>query len=226
MRWCSGSSTLLTNRDFWKSNLSVIQKICYVSGMLFHTSAAMVIFVNHLSGPLLVWVSPNLVLWFNCVFAGPSIVYTTIILRLWSHQKYNFNVSFVFTIQQYAYFTAIKDHIFRTTALWVPSGDNNAHVGRKKAPNNKYRSMRMLCAVWSWGASAALFAGVAYRIVQGWRWYNFLPFSSSIVSTSLLLTNSYFALGEIAFLRSDVLLDWGPLASHIELYSVPRTSAP
>ncbi|KIJ95107.1 hypothetical protein K443DRAFT_338879 [Laccaria amethystina LaAM-08-1] len=56
-----------------------------------------------------------------------------------------------------------------TRTLWpskiVFSGQlhNNAHVGWKKAPNNKYRNMRMLCAMWSW---AALFAGVAYRIVQ------------------------------------------------------------
>ncbi|KDR73343.1 hypothetical protein GALMADRAFT_270161 [Galerina marginata CBS 339.88] len=178
MRWCSGSSTLLTNPDFWKSNLSLIQKLCYMSGMLFYTSAGMMIFVNHLPGPLLVWLSPHLVLWYNCFFAVPSVIYCTIIFRLWSRQKYNFNVNFVYTIQQYAYFMAIKDRIFNTTALWVPSGDNNAHVGagqKKKAPNNKYRNMRILCAVWTWGTSGAMYAGVAYRIVQGYHWYHFLP---------------------------------------------------
>ena len=34
MRWCMGSTTLLTNPDFWASDLSIIQKICYLSGMM------------------------------------------------------------------------------------------------------------------------------------------------------------------------------------------------
>ncbi|TEB37616.1 nucleotide-diphospho-sugar transferase [Coprinellus micaceus] len=180
MRWCAGSSYLLTNPEFWKSSLTWIQKICYMSGMMFYSSAAFMIIVSNLPGPLLVWLNPHLVLWYNCFFAVPSLIYATIIFRLWSRVNYNFNVNYVFTLQQYAYTMAIKDRIFGTTAGWVPSGDNTAHVTaapeqRKKKPHTKYRNMRIVCFIWVWGTGATMFAGVAYRIWEGWYWWHFLP---------------------------------------------------
>ncbi|KAF5342170.1 hypothetical protein D9611_001745 [Ephemerocybe angulata] len=178
MRWCAGSSYLLTNPDFWASKLTWVQKLCFMSGMLFYSSAAFMILVSNLPGPLLVWLNPQLVLWYNCFFAVPSLIYATIIFRMWSRVNYNFNVNYVFTLQQYAYFMAIKDRILGTTAAWVPSGDNKAHVKpgeKKKKPNNKHRNMRILCFVWVWGTGATMFAGIGYRIYQGFHWFHFLP---------------------------------------------------
>ena len=53
------------------------------------------------------------------------------------------------------------------------------------------------------------------------------PFSSSIVSTSLLLTSPYFALGEITILKLDVLPDWRPLSSfpHRTLFRTSNVSS-
>ncbi|KAF6757077.1 nucleotide-diphospho-sugar transferase [Ephemerocybe angulata] len=178
MRWCAGSSYLLTNPDFWASKLTWVQKLCFMSGMLFYSSAAFMILVSNLPGPLLVWLNPQLVLWYNCFFAVPSLIYATIIFRMWSRVNYNFNVNYVFTLQQYAYFMAIKDRILGTTAAWVPSGDNKAHVKpgeKKKKPNNKHRNMRILCFVWVWGTGATMFAGIGFRIYQGFHWFHFLP---------------------------------------------------
>ncbi|TFK44990.1 nucleotide-diphospho-sugar transferase [Crucibulum laeve] len=177
MRWCSGSTTLLTNPDFWKSDLSIIQKICYMSGMMYYSAAALMIFLVPLPGLLMLWANPSFVFWYNFCYAFPSLIYSVIIFRLWSRQMYNLNVNYVFAIQQYAYLMAVKDRIFGTTASWVPSGDNSGHAkGKKKAGgNNKYRNMRILCCVWVWGTTGGMIAGVTLRIVQGYTWYNFLP---------------------------------------------------
>lgn len=32
MRWATGSTTLLSSAKFWKSNLTIMQKLCYFSG--------------------------------------------------------------------------------------------------------------------------------------------------------------------------------------------------
>lgn len=53
MRWCMGSTTLLTNKDFWSSNLTFTQKICYLSGMMYYSATALGIFINPLPGILL-----------------------------------------------------------------------------------------------------------------------------------------------------------------------------
>ena len=44
-----------------------------------------------------------------------------------------------------------------------------------KTGNNKYRNMRILCAVWMGGSAVALIVGVTLRILQGYKWYNFFP---------------------------------------------------
>jgi cellulose synthase/poly-beta-1,6-N-acetylglucosamine synthase-like glycosyltransferase len=176
MRWCSGSTSLLINSDFWTSNLTIIQKVCYLSGMMFYASSAAMAILNTLPGLLLLAFNPKVVMWYNCAFVVPSLVYSVFFFRMWSRQKYNFNCNFVFTIQQYAYLMAIKDRVFNTTALWVPSGDNKAHEGaKKKGGNNKYRNMRIFCAVWLLSSTGGMIAGTVVRVGQGYHWYNFFP---------------------------------------------------
>jgi cellulose synthase/poly-beta-1,6-N-acetylglucosamine synthase-like glycosyltransferase len=178
MRWCAGSTTLLTNPEFWKSDLTIIQKVCYMSGMMYYTAAALSSFLASMPGLLMLMFNPGMVMWFNFAYAFPSLIYSIVIFRLWSRQMYNFNVNFVFVIQQYAYLMAIKDRIFGTTASWVPSGDNKSHVNKdkkKKVGNNKYRNMRILCGLWMGSSVAALAIGVTFRVLEGHTWYNFLP---------------------------------------------------
>ncbi|KAJ7256337.1 hypothetical protein C8J57DRAFT_1721512 [Mycena rebaudengoi] len=40
MRWCPDSTTLLSNPEFWKSKLTIVQKLCFLTGMLFYTASA------------------------------------------------------------------------------------------------------------------------------------------------------------------------------------------
>lgn len=48
MRWARGSTTLLTNPEFWKSTLTLMQKICYLSGFLCKYSSVIGIDRNSL----------------------------------------------------------------------------------------------------------------------------------------------------------------------------------
>ncbi|KAJ7236601.1 nucleotide-diphospho-sugar transferase [Mycena haematopus] len=175
MRWCSGSTALLSTRAFWFSNLRVIQKMCFLTGMFFYTSSALLILLNPLPGILMLVLKPSHLVYYNFVFVVPSLIDNIIVFRLWSRQSYNFNCNFVYIIQQYAYMMAIKDKLFGTTALWVSSGDNKSHGGKTKGGNNKYRNSRLLCAFWVYSCTAATIALSTFRILQGYHWYNYLP---------------------------------------------------
>ncbi|KAJ6582533.1 family 2 glycosyl transferase [Mycena vulgaris] len=177
MRWCSGSTALLTNPEFWKSKLTVVQKLCFLTGMLYYAAAALSIFLNPLPGLLMLIFNPGHIIFYNFFFVVPAIIDSMLVFRLWSRQRYNFNCIFVFVIQQYAYLMAIKDKIFGTTALWVPSGDTQAQQGTVKAKggNNKYRNSRILCALWVYSTMAATIALSTVRIHQGNHWYNYVP---------------------------------------------------
>lgn len=131
-----GSTTLLTNMAFWRSDLGWIQKICYLSGMMYYSAISLSIFINPLPGIFMLWCRPQYVRYYNLAFAIPSIVYSLVAIRCWSKARYGFNVQFVMVIQSYAYLTAIKDRMFGRALAWVPSGDTKAHK------NDKYRNMR------------------------------------------------------------------------------------
>ncbi|KAG8531810.1 uncharacterized protein KY384_003446 [Bacidia gigantensis] len=169
MRWCRGSTTLLSNKEFYKSNLTKMQKFCYVTGFLYYSASAAAIFMNPLPGPLLLWVRPDYFKYYNLFFAIPSLVYGVIILRLWARSNYNLNVQFSNVIMYYAYVNSIFDRIRGNALNWAASGDAKAHK------NNKYRNMRLLCWGWTITHNTALFVAVGYRLAKGFPYYQVIP---------------------------------------------------
>ncbi|KAF9773213.1 hypothetical protein IL306_009018 [Fusarium sp. DS 682] len=121
MRWASGSTTLLTNPHFWRSKLTVMQKICYFSGFLFYVTLSLNIFINPLPGIFLLALRPDYVRVWNLAFAAPSFFYSLLVIPLWARCSYSYNVQHVMTVQSFAYLTAIKDRIFNITAPWAVS---------------------------------------------------------------------------------------------------------
>lgn len=169
MRWCMGSTTLLSNPDFWKSNLSLIQKICYLCGFMYYSACALNIFVSPLPGVLLIWTRPEFFKYYNIFFAVPSLITTMVMMRCWAKARYGLNVQHIMIIQNYAYLTTIKDKILGRGLAWAPSGDAKAHK------NNKYRNMRILAWTWLLTWFGALIAGMIYQIVRGLEWYQCIP---------------------------------------------------
>jgi len=155
--------------DFWRSNLNPVQKICYLSGMMYYSAISISIFINPLPGILMIWVRPDFVHFYNLAFAVPSIVYSVIAIRFWSRASFGFNAQFIMVIQSFAYLTAIKDRLFGRALAWAPSGDVKAHK------NNKYRNMRYLCLCWTGFTTSMLIAGILFRVLTGLAWYNVVP---------------------------------------------------
>ncbi|KAK3322724.1 nucleotide-diphospho-sugar transferase [Apodospora peruviana] len=177
MRWARGSTTLLTTKHFWVSNLTFMQKVCYLCGLLYYSAVSLGIFISPIPGTLLLFFRPDYFKYYNLAFAIPSILYGAVVFRYWSKAKYGFNVQHVMIVQSYAYLTAIKDRLFGIELLWAASGDNKAH---KKS--NKYRNMRLLCWLWTIISVGGVISAVTYRLVNGFPWYHTLP---------LIILNAY-----------------------------------
>lgn len=169
MRWCMGSTTLLTNPEFWVSSLSLVQKVCYLCGMMYYSAMALSIFISPVPGIFLLWFRPEFFRYYNLAFALPSVLYGLIAFHLWAKASYGINVQYIMVIQSYAYLTAIKDRLLGTALQWAPSGDNKAHK------NNKYRNMRILCCCWMFTVTGTMVGGMAYRILLGMHWWNCVP---------------------------------------------------
>ncbi|KAJ3128555.1 hypothetical protein HK101_005376, partial [Irineochytrium annulatum] len=87
-RWGSGSTSLLTSMHFWRSKISFVQRLCFMSGMFYYAATALSIFFNPLPGLLLLLLRPDYIRWFNLAFALPSIVGGTLVTALWTKQKF------------------------------------------------------------------------------------------------------------------------------------------
>ncbi|KAF3349938.1 hypothetical protein HYQ45_010342 [Verticillium longisporum] len=169
MRWARGSTTLLTNGHFWVSNLTFMQKVCYLSGFLYYSAVSANIFLSPIAGTLLLAIRPEWFKFWNLAFAIPSILYGVILMRVWSKATYGFNVQHIMTVQSYAYLTAIKDRVFNIELLWAASGDSKAHK------SNKYRNMRLLCIIWTLIVTGSMIGVVTWRLVTGFTWYHTIP---------------------------------------------------
>ncbi|KAM7196621.1 Nucleotide-diphospho-sugar transferase [Rhypophila sp. PSN 637] len=169
MRWARGSTTLLTTKHFWVSNLTFMQKVCYLCGLLYYSAVSLGIFISPIPGTLLLFFRPEWFKYYNLAFAIPSIVYGAIVFRYWAKASYGFNVQHVMVIMSYAYLTAIKDRLFGIELLWAASGDKKAHK------SNKYRNMRIVCWVWTIFTTGGMVSAVTYQLTRGMDWYHTLP---------------------------------------------------
>ncbi|KAK0630911.1 nucleotide-diphospho-sugar transferase [Bombardia bombarda] len=184
MRWARGSTTLLTTKHFWTSNLTLMQKICYLCGLLYYSAVSLGIFISPIPGIILLVARPEWFKYYNLAFAIPSIAYGAIVFRYWAKASYGFNVQHIMVVQSYAYLTAIKDRLFGIELLWAASGDKKAHK------SNKFRNMRILCWIWTLTTVGGMIAAVTYRLVTGFPWYHTLPLI--ILNTYNLYINHYF----------------------------------
>jgi hypothetical protein len=80
-----------------------MQKICYLSGMLYYSASALTIFVSPLPGILLIFFNIELLKWYNLAFAGPIIIYGWFVYRVWGRSKHSMCVQLSGVMQQYAH---------------------------------------------------------------------------------------------------------------------------
>lgn len=170
-RWCSGSVYLVTNRAFWATKLPFVQKLCYVFGFLYYLTAALGVFLNPLPGPLLLWVSPKSVLYYNMFYGVPGIFHNLVIAPLWAKSRYPpIKVQYTNTILAYACISTFLSCMFgRGEGNWVSSGAN------KTSKNTRYRNMRILAWVMTILHYGNLISAVTYRLLTGFPWYHVLP---------------------------------------------------
>lgn len=169
-RWCMGSVSLLFNRElFWKTKLTKMQRLSFLSGQLYYIATALAVLVTPLPGLFMVYFSPEHVFWYNAIFSVPSFFFSIIFMAKWNKSPYGLSVLRVRQISYYAHLFALKDKMMGSVMAWVPTG-NVGNSGNSKARNFKltliYYNM-ILCAVGFYGVGMQM---------SGLADYNFYPF--------------------------------------------------
>ncbi|KAL8825575.1 MAG: hypothetical protein Q9170_007745, partial [Blastenia crenularia] len=122
MRWCSGSVAMLLLKEFWTSNLSAKQKLCYLLGLVYYVTTAAQVILSPIRAPLILWSRPDLFKYYNLFFAFPSLLLDLVVLRIWTRTRYTLSVQYAQTVMSYAYLQGIWEICTGGSTGWVPSG--------------------------------------------------------------------------------------------------------
>lgn len=169
-RWCCGSLSLIWREEFWKSPLSLMQKLCFASGFIYYLATAMNVLLTPFPPLLMVCLFPQWVHWHHLAFSILALIYTPFIIGLWS--VYPFGLHFLTTreISSTAHLAAATDHYRGKLMSWVVTGSQHT-----------VRERRLMYAVGSLLASSGIAAILVWSftiraiLINPERWYHFIP---------------------------------------------------
>jgi cellulose synthase/poly-beta-1,6-N-acetylglucosamine synthase-like glycosyltransferase len=121
-RWCMGSISLFFSKEFWKAKITFMQRICYLSGMLYYiTTGASVVFMQIPSVFMLIF-APSKILWFNALFSLPSLLFGTAYQAYWSKHQWGIYAIKSRVVSYYSHFFALYDFFTKNLTPWQPTG--------------------------------------------------------------------------------------------------------
>lgn len=122
-RWCMGSITLLTNPEFWLAKkISIIQKCCFLTGMLYYIATAAGIVMTVVPSLIVLWFFPEHAHRYSVIFSIPSLLVGTIVIALWSKHRFGLYAIEARIVAYWAHLFAIVDKMRGNLMPWVPTG--------------------------------------------------------------------------------------------------------
>jgi cellulose synthase (UDP-forming) len=167
-RWCSGTMSLLGNKKFWKTKLSLRTRLCYLSGFLYYINTALFAFVIPLLSIALLAFDPGILQLKNLIFFAPILIYSGVIYPMWHRVPYRLEAWSVREISAWAHIFALSDIMRGNLRGWQPSGSS-------KTKQDGRRRFWIGLVGWSFG-SAVVWAALAL-----WRTLTMNPYNFSLL---------------------------------------------
>lgn len=134
-RWAMGSISLFLSREFWQAKITKMQRLCYLSGMLYYMSTGLSVLFFFIPSLFILMFKPEFLHWFNLLWAVPSLLLTNVYLRMWQKVQFTWEAVEARHISYYAHLFALIDTITSVKEAWVPTG---AKVKSKNFTKFKY----------------------------------------------------------------------------------------
>lgn len=166
-RWCTGSTSLLTNPMFWKHKLPLMARLSFLSGMGYYLATASALWLAVLPSMVMVWVMPEKLMWFTMIFYTPSFLFGVFFMRWWTFAPYSLDVLKVRQLSYWAHFFALRDKFFKSTVPWIPTGAAKNNIQR-------FKTFRDYIFWWTSISTAVVLTGAFYNMLHYFD-YNFYP---------------------------------------------------
>jgi cellulose synthase/poly-beta-1,6-N-acetylglucosamine synthase-like glycosyltransferase len=165
-RWCMGSMALLGSRKFWRANLSIRARMCYMSGFGYYTGTAMVVLLAPALPVALLVFEPGLIHLRNYVFLAPMYIWAFAVFPRWHRLRYGPEAWTVQLLYSWAHLFAIVDKLRRRPVSWQATGAAERV--------NRAETMRIALVCWSGALGVVWFGLAGYRAVAAGD-LDFLP---------------------------------------------------
>lgn len=167
-RWCSGTMSLLRHGKFWRTNLPLYTRMCYLSGFVGYVYTAIFTFVAPALALGMLLFAPAELTLNSLGFVAPVLFYAGVIYPLWHRAPYRLEAWSVRVISGWAHVFAFWDLLRRRPLGWKPSGSG-------KGGQDGRRRFWAGLIIWS-GGSAAAWAGLAF-----WRMLTMNPYNLFLI---------------------------------------------
>lgn len=166
MRWSLGSISLFFSKEFWVSPIDKMQRISYLTGILYYISTGLSVLFAPLPSILLLIFYPEKIMWFNLLFSVPSLIFSTIFMKWWIKEPFEFSVLRSRQVSYFSHLYALKDYLFDSLEAWVPTGD-------KTVKSKKFESFKIWFPILCIGPQLLTVGLLVFRIHQGFAVQNF-----------------------------------------------------
>ncbi|MBA3723681.1 MAG: glycosyltransferase [Candidatus Levybacteria bacterium] len=125
IRWCAGSMSLLTSRDFWTSKVPLKSKLPFVSGFFFYISNPVLLLLPFMNIYLLANGNGMHDMWVGLYYL-PSLVISLILLSVYVFPKAKLGTILAFISVTWAYSYILLSLALGKKDEWKPTGSSGA----------------------------------------------------------------------------------------------------
>jgi glycosyltransferase involved in cell wall biosynthesis len=121
-RWALGSIDLFLSKEFWKVKMSTMQRLCYLSGMLYYITTGLGVFFVYFPSLYLLIFKPDMILLFNAIFSVPSFIFGTIYMAYWTKAPWGVYSMKARIVSYHAHLFALVERLTNTITPWQATG--------------------------------------------------------------------------------------------------------
>lgn len=120
-RWCTGSMSLMTSKEFWNAKVPVITKLCFISGFLYYISNPLMIILTFQTFFLIAYHSETIGIWNLLVFV-PTIIVAILIQYIYVYPRLRIGTILAHGAATWFYSYTVITLLFGHEEKWDPTG--------------------------------------------------------------------------------------------------------
>ena len=192
-RWCSGSLSMMLNKRFWTSRLSLVQKICFTSGFMYYLSHPVTLLLSFQTFFVLFFYSDTLN-FMNALPFLPAIAFSFVLIPMIRITRMRFGGFLARNAYLYAYTHATILAFMRQSVVWQPTNTKRSDVSKQYLEQLQFISVYFLLYLtlfaFSVGAGTINLSNVQSYSLLFWIFY-------TGTSTAIILVYLYLLMDEI-----------------------------